>query len=75
MTVSADLKASQQKVEVGIRQGERVQIVSGVKPGDRVVTAGAFALPDGTQVKLIEDAAEEKPAAGKDDDKAGSDGH
>lgn len=75
MTVSAGLKASQQKVEVGIRQGDRVQIVSGVKPGDRVVTAGAFALPDGTQVKLIEDAAEEKPAAGKDDDKAGADGH
>ncbi len=70
MVVSSDLKASQQKAEVGIRQADKVQIVSGVKPGDRVVTAGAFALPDGTQVKLIEDAAnDEKPEAGTTDTK------
>ncbi len=68
MLVSSDLKAATQKVEVGIRQGNLVQITTGVKPGDRVVTAGAFALPDGTAVKLIEDAAsDEKPAAVQED--------
>ena len=40
---SAD-KPQQQKVKVGIRNGDDVQITDGVKAGDRVVTAGAFEL-------------------------------
>jgi multidrug efflux pump subunit AcrA (membrane-fusion protein) len=35
-----------------VRQDNQVQIVSGVKAGDRVVTAGAYGLPDNTRVQL-----------------------
>lgn len=37
-------KPQQQKVKVGIRNGDDVQITDGVKAGDRVVTVGAFEL-------------------------------
>ena len=37
-------KPKQQKVKVGVRNGDDVQITDGVKAGDRVVTVGAFEL-------------------------------
>lgn len=37
-------KPKQQKVKLGVRNGDDVQITDGVKAGDRVVTVGAFEL-------------------------------
>lgn len=37
-------KARKQEVKLGIRDGDNVQITSGLNPGQRVVTAGAFEL-------------------------------
>jgi multidrug efflux pump subunit AcrA (membrane-fusion protein) len=37
-------------VRVGIRQGEKVQIVEGLKVGDRVVGTGAYGLPDNARI-------------------------
>ena len=37
-------------VETGIRDGDRVEIVSGLKDGARVVTTGAGALKDGDRI-------------------------
>ena len=51
MLAGTDGKAHQQTVKVGIRQGNSVQIVEGVKAGDRVVGAGAYGLPDGAKIK------------------------
>jgi HlyD family secretion protein len=53
MVVGDDGKAHQQAVEPGIRTAELVQIEKGVKPGQKVVTAGAFGLPDNTKVTPI----------------------
>lgn len=53
MVVGDDGKAHQQAVEPGIRTAEFVQIEKGVKPGQKVVTAGAFGLPDNTKVTPI----------------------
>jgi HlyD family secretion protein len=58
-------------VEVGVEDGEMVQIVNGLKAGDQVVTTGAFALDDGSKVKVVsssemEKDAGEKPEAGGD---------
>ncbi|MEO8726389.1 MAG: efflux RND transporter periplasmic adaptor subunit [Acidobacteriaceae bacterium] len=65
MLVSADQTAHTQPVETGITdsQQELVQITSGVKAGDTVVTTSAYGLPDGAKVKSAEAAPAEAPAA------------
>ena len=74
MLIGPDNRAHQTPVKVGIRDGDRVQIVDGVAPGAKVIVAGAYALPDKTKVTIEASAepAEKKPAAGsqdKDDEK------
>jgi RND family efflux transporter MFP subunit len=51
MLTGSDGKAHQQTVKAGIRQGEQVQILDGLKAGDRVVGSGAYGLPDNTKIK------------------------
>ncbi|MDR3409028.1 MAG: efflux RND transporter periplasmic adaptor subunit [Methylovirgula sp.] len=48
--VNADNTASVRKVTLGSSEGNMVQIVSGLKPGDRVVTDGTDRLTDGAKV-------------------------
>ncbi len=70
----SDEKAHQKKVQVGIRSGDEAQIVAGINPGDPVVTAGGYALPDGTQIKVEKPGAEDKAGADAgDDEKKGGD--
>ena len=38
-------------VETGWQQGDRVEIRSGLKPGERVVIAGAFLLDSESRIK------------------------
>jgi RND family efflux transporter MFP subunit len=75
MVVGSDGKAHKRDVDTGIQTADAVQIVKGVKPGEQVVSAGAYGLPDGTNVKVEAAAPAEKPAdedqKGKDD-KSGS---
>lgn len=54
MLASADSVAHEQKVEVGIRSNGMAQIVSGVKPGDRVIVSGALGLDDGAKVEVTQ---------------------
>jgi HlyD family secretion protein len=54
MAIGADLIAHERKVEVGVRTGGRVQILSGVAPGERVVSAGGSGLKDGARVKVVQ---------------------
>ncbi len=65
LTVSADSTAHLRPVEVGVRYGDKVQILSGVRPGDEVVTAGGLGVDDKAKVRIV-GAAEEK--ADDDDD-------
>jgi membrane fusion protein, multidrug efflux system len=44
-------KAVRRNVELGIREGDRVQVVSGLRIGDRVITAGSPAVVDGARVQ------------------------
>lgn len=64
-------KPRQQKVKVGIRNGDDVQITDGVKAGDRVVTTGAFELSSEDPDVLAKTKVEvQAPAApDKDDEK------
>ena len=52
MVVGNDSRAHQRDVKAGVKQDNQVQIVSGVKQGERVVTAGAYGLPDNTRVQV-----------------------
>jgi HlyD family secretion protein len=52
MIAGTDGLAHQQTVKLGIRNGGDVQIVDGVKEGDKVVSNGAYGLPDKTKIKI-----------------------
>ncbi len=68
LVAESDGKAHQKKVQVGIRNKDYAQIVSGINAGDPVITTGGYGLPDGTQVKI--EAPEKKESArGADDEK------
>jgi len=55
--VNAENKVVQNKVAVGRRVGERVEVVSGLAATDRVVESGAGFLADGDTVRVVESAA------------------
>jgi hypothetical protein len=57
--VGNDNKAHQVNVELGIRQGDRLQITKGLSGGEKVITAGAYGLPNATKVKIAESASPE----------------
>jgi len=76
MVVGSDGKAHKREVETGVQTADAIQIVSGVKAGEQVVSTGAYGLPDNTKLKI-----EAAPAPGKEggdeekgdkDDKAGN---
>ena len=66
MVVDGQSQASSRDVKIGIQNGEQVQIVSGLKPGEVVVTQGAYGLPDKTKVKVEKP---ESPSADEGDAK------
>lgn len=61
LLAGADNKASQKPVQLGVKNAELTQIVSGINAGDSVITSGGFAIPEGTAISV------EKPAADKDE--------
>lgn len=76
MVAGADGLAHQTTVKLGIRNGDDVQILEGVKDGDKVVATGAYGLPDKTKIKIEAAAApaEGTPEGSKAGSKAPSEG-
>jgi HlyD family secretion protein len=64
MVVGPDSLAHQRKVLVGVRQGDNVQIASGINEGDQVITQGGLGLDDNAKVIV------RKPGADEDEDEA-----
>ncbi len=65
MLVGKDGAAHKKAVTIGITDGEDVQVLSGVSASDKVITAGAYGLDDGTKVKVgPADSDADKPKAG-----------
>lgn len=62
-TVAADQKVRQVKVVTGRREGERVEITSGLPPDARVVASGAGFLSDGDTVRVVDRAPTAAPVA------------
>ena len=50
MVAGSDGHAHQKTVKTGIRDGDRVQIVDGLQPSDRVVASGAYGLADNSKI-------------------------
>ena len=73
MVIAPDSTAHHREVELGISQDDKTQITKGLKAGEQVISSGAYALEDGTKVKIgapgEKDADEAKPSAGKEGDK------
>jgi HlyD family secretion protein len=67
MVISNDSIAHERAVAVGVRQGDRVQILSGVQPGENVVTSGGLGLEDKAKVTI------QQPKAEDDDDDSAAD--
>ena len=63
MVIGGDSVAHLKEVSIGIQDDGVVQIVSGISAGDRVVTKGAYALDDGTKVKVVAASANDSKAS------------
>jgi len=76
MLAGADGRAHQKAVKLGIRNGDDVQIVEGLTDADKVVSTGAYGLPDKTKIKIeaAEAPAEGSPQGSKEGSKAPSEG-
>jgi HlyD family secretion protein len=69
MLLGEDGRAHQTPVHTGVKQDDDIQIIDGVKAGDKVILSGAYGLPDKTKVKVEAAAASpEKEPAGKEAD-------
>ena len=73
MVVGADSVAHERKVEVGVREPDKVQILSGLKVGEQVITVGGVGLEDKAKVRIEKPGekpeGEEKAGAEKADEK------
>lgn len=58
MVIGPGGNAHQTSIKTGIREGAEIQILSGLEAGERVVSAGAYGLPDGAKVRVTNGASE-----------------
>ena len=52
--VDAQDQAHRRSVVIGLRARDHMEVLQGLEPGDRVVTAGASLLSEGTRVRIVE---------------------
>lgn len=65
LVVDAKSVAHAKKIAIGAREGDTVQVISGVEAGEQVVVVGGLGLEDGAKVRAVkpgEAAAKEEPA-------------
>jgi multidrug efflux pump subunit AcrA (membrane-fusion protein) len=67
LVVSADKVAHKRPVQLGVRQGGKVQVLTGVMPGEDVVVVGGMGVDDKGKVKVVEAAAPEAEEDQPDD--------
>jgi multidrug efflux system membrane fusion protein len=72
--VNADNTVSVRPVKLGVTEGERVEVLSGLVPGDRIVIDGADKLRDGAKINVrteADPANSAAPAKSANPDKSG----
>jgi multidrug efflux pump subunit AcrA (membrane-fusion protein) len=65
--VGKDSVVHEQKIEVGIREGSKVQVLSGLAPGQNIVTTGGLGLQDGAKIRVEEPAPQQTSAQSADE--------
>jgi HlyD family secretion protein len=79
LVVGADSAAHEKKIEVGVREADKVQIVKGLDAGEKVIIVGGVGLEDKAKVKVVaagegeKPDKDEKPAPDKEDKAAAPD--
>ena len=59
LTVDSASIAHRKAVKLGVREGNQIQILNGVMPGEEVVVVGGLGVDDKTKVKVVTTAVEE----------------
>jgi HlyD family secretion protein len=80
LVVSADGVAHRRLVQLGVREGDKVQVLNGVRPGESVVVVGGLGLDDKAKVRVVDTTVKEadesenpEPDAKPDPAKGGKD--
>jgi membrane fusion protein (multidrug efflux system) len=50
--VGSDSLAHERKIETGIRETDRVQVLKGLEPGEQVIVVGGLGLEDKAKVRI-----------------------
>lgn len=69
MIFGGDGVAHARPVKAGLREGDKVQILEGLKAGEKVITVGAYGLADKTKVRIGEASKEGESKDEKDEKK------
>ena len=69
--VNSDDTVSVRKIELGVTDGDRVEVRSGLQPGDKIVVDGADKLRDGAKINVRTEANSGPTPAGQTPDKGG----
>jgi multidrug efflux pump subunit AcrA (membrane-fusion protein) len=59
LVIDSDSVAHRHVVTLGIREGDKVQILNGARPGDEVVVVGGLGVDDKAKVKIVDTTVEE----------------
>lgn len=54
MVIGPDSVAHRKEVTTGVQDRGMTQVLSGIEPGENIVTVGAYALDDGTKVRVAQ---------------------
>ena len=69
LVVDSDATAHRRAVQLGVRQGDKIQVLTGVLPREDVVVVGGMGVDDKAKVKVIQanapEAEEDQPEAAK----------
>ena len=69
MVITSDSVAHERRIVAGVRQGMRVQILTGLQEGDQVVTSGGLGLEDKAKVAIQKPKSEDEDEDDADDEK------
>ena len=72
MVVDSQNQAQSRDVKIGITTGNQAQILSGLKPGEVVISQGAYGLPPKTKVKIEKPESTETEGASEGNDDKGA---
>jgi predicted house-cleaning NTP pyrophosphatase (Maf/HAM1 superfamily) len=53
LVIDSESTAHLRAVDVGIREGDKAQLLNGVQPGESVVTVGGLGVEDKGKVKIL----------------------